>query len=54
MIKFEPFALKFSDQREAELVSEALGLIRCDNAPDALRVKQMTALINKELEGLPK
>ncbi|MEJ7831304.1 MAG: hypothetical protein WKF79_00175 [Nocardioides sp.] len=51
MIKFEPFALKFTDKREAELVAEALHGLRCDNAPDALLAKAMVKLIDKELEG---
>ncbi len=50
MTKFEPFALKFTEEREAELVAEALQGLRCDNAPDALKVKQLMALIDTELE----
>jgi hypothetical protein len=46
---FEPFALKFTEEREAQLVVEALAEIRCDNAPDALRVKNMRRLLEEAL-----
>lgn len=47
---FEPFALKFTDPREAELVAEALHNLRCDNAPDQLRATAMFKLIDGELD----
>lgn len=48
---FESFALVFHDEREAELVAEALNQLRCDNAVDQLRCAKMTKLIDDELQG---
>lgn len=51
MSRFVPFCLRLDERREAELISEALSLLRCDNAPDALRVKDLRKLIDGQLEG---
>lgn len=51
MNRFVPFAMRFDERREVELISEALSLLRCDNAPDALRVKDLRKLIDDQLEG---
>lgn len=48
-VKFEPFALRFDTEREAELVAEALEQLRCDNAPDALVAKNLRQLLAKGL-----
>lgn len=52
MDKFEPFALRFDEAREAELVVEALAQLRADNAADALRVKNLLQLLEGAL-GVP-
>lgn len=52
-MKFEPFALRFDTEREAELVAEALHQLRCDNAPDALTVKNLRQLMDKGLQRGP-
>ena len=51
MSRFVPFAIRFDDEREAELVAEALHQLRCDNAPDQLRCKRIRDLIDGEIQG---
>lgn len=50
-MKFQPFAIRFDEAREAELVAEALAQLHADNAADALRIKNIRRLIEEELEG---
>jgi hypothetical protein len=51
MSRFVPFAMRFDDEREAELVAEALRQLRCDNAPDHVKVARMRKMIDAELDG---
>lgn len=53
MSKFDPFAIKFTEEREAELVVEALAQLRCDNAADTLKVKNMRRQLEDALGGYP-
>lgn len=48
-MKFDPFCIRFDTAREAELVAEALSVLRCDNAPDTLTAKRIRDLIDAEL-----
>lgn len=51
MTRFQPFAIRFDEPREAELVAEALAQLHADNPADALRIKNLRRLIDGELEG---
>lgn len=49
-MKFQPFAIRFDDRREAELVLQALEQLLVDQPGDTLRVRKMHELIDRTLE----
>ena len=53
MRKFEPFALRFDTEREAEMVAEALDQLHADNPTDTLALAKMRRLMAEALGYAP-